>query len=108
MAEYFAVLVATVIIEAGVVLLCGPGSQWHKDRTRALIVPTVLALNLLTHPTATLATGGGACPWFAAEVLVALAEAVGYRALAGSRWSSAIAASAAANTVTSAVGWLWF
>src|SRR5688572_17777631 len=77
---YAAMLAATVVVECALVWLAGRGRA-----DRAVVVRTALFLNLCTHPLATL-VGSQSGAFLQLEMLVALAEGVGYRYVAGQSW----------------------
>jgi hypothetical protein len=73
---------------------------------RRQLVPAGLALNLTTHPLACLALLRGADFW-GVELVVLLAEVLGYRALTDSSWRGALGVALSCNGATLALSLLW-
>ena len=96
---YAAALLATIGIETALARLLLPGA-WARLR---LDVPL---LNLLTHPVLTWAVWRGVLPLALGEVLVMVAEAIGYRLLTRLTWRQAVLLSVALNAVTWGAGLL--
>lgn len=70
---------------------------------RRTVLRTACALNLCTHPLATLAAWYGHAGFVALEVMVVLAEALGYATVARQPWPRACLLALAANAATAAL-----
>lgn len=94
MSAYLALLALTVATEAPLAALV----VGRPHRERAAI--TSVFLNVTSHPLAHLALRNGLLSWGAAELLVSVAEAIGYRTVARLPWPRALLVSGVGNAAT--------
>jgi hypothetical protein len=101
---YLPALLLTLVLEVLVVRALTP----RGGRGRALRL--CVALNLFTHPLATLLAARAGDQLLAIELLVGCCEWLGYLQLLPARWPRALALALAANAASIAAGiplWLW-
>lgn len=98
---YLPTLLLTLVLELAIAAALAPRALRRRTLT------TCAALNLVTHPLATLALGVWTTGWLPLEVTVTVAEAFGYRAVvplgAARAWGLALLA----NAVTAFGALLW-
>ncbi|MCA8952469.1 MAG: hypothetical protein KDE27_23360 [Planctomycetes bacterium] len=97
MIDWFLAFLLTCAIELPLVAAVAP-----RGRRRRTAVDSI-AINLVTHPLAWLAVTGGWLPWGGTEILVTLAEATLYVAVARLALPRAVLAALLANGVTAAL-----
>lgn len=87
-------LILTLIIEVQLAMALSPSGM----RRRVALDATLL--NLFTHPFLTVALRLGLLTWGPGEMVVWLAELVGYRLVTGLGWRRALLVSSVCNGVT--------
>ena len=97
---YLTALGATLAIEAPVVVLFAPAR-------RAEALAAAIAINLVSHPCATL-LASGTLPWSSVECLVALSEALALRWALGLSPTRAVLASFTANALSALLAFFLF
>lgn len=98
---YLPLLLLTILIEGTLVALLCSG-RWRGHRRSALV--TSIALNLFTHPIATMLAWSGRGTFLQLEFLVIFVEALGYIAIVRLTPQRALFVSFVANVVTMLAG----
>ncbi len=74
---------------------------------RSFLLLVALLVNLFTHPLACAIFWEGTTSFVTIEVLVVMAEAIGYRFVGRLDWCRAVGLAVGANCLTAAMSWLF-